>query len=97
MSPTTTLRKWLQWPLAALCLWTVSLPVAARSDAAPDNSTSCPPLAVNMQPVAPGVWLKPAQPGATSGWTEPTVVWADPRQVWVLDPGPHRCAGLALR
>lgn len=97
MSPTTTLRKWLQWPLAALCLWTVSLPVAARADAAPDNSTSCPPLAVNMQPVAPGVWLKPAQPGAASGWTEPTVVWADPRHVWVLDPGPHRCAGLALR
>ena len=97
MSPTTTLRKWLQWPLAALCLWTVSLPVAARSDAAPDNSTSCPPLAVNMQPVTPGVWLKPAQPGAASGWTEPTVVWADARQVWVLDPGPHRCAGLALR
>lgn len=50
-----------------------------------------------MQPVAPGVWLKPAQPGAASGWTEPTVVWAGARQVWVLDPGPHRCAGLALR
>ena len=97
MSPTTTLRKWLQWPLAALCLWTVSLPVAAHADTAPVKSTACPPLAVNMQPVAPGVWLKPAQPGAASGWTEPTVVWADARQVWVLDPGPHRCAGLALR
>lgn len=47
--------------------------------------------------MAPGVWVKPADPGAASGWTEPTTVWGDAHTAWVLDPGPHRCAGLALR
>jgi glyoxylase-like metal-dependent hydrolase (beta-lactamase superfamily II) len=60
-------------------------------------SAACPPLPLAMQAVAPGVWVKPAQPNAPSGWTEPTVVWADAHTTWVLDPGPHRCAGLALR
>lgn len=58
---------------------------------------ACPPLTPRLQQVAPGAWVKPAWPQDPSGWTEPTVVWADAHTTWVLDPGPHRCAGLALR
>ncbi|MEN9843274.1 MAG: hypothetical protein RLZZ612_1103 [Pseudomonadota bacterium] len=60
-------------------------------------SATCPTLALEMKAVAPRVWLKPADPHAASGWREPTVVWVNNHDIWVLDPGPHRCAGLALR
>lgn len=95
--PQPAAHRWLRGPSVALCLWLGSLAVTAHADTAQVKSTTCPPLTVNMHLVAPGVWVKPAQPGVVSGWTEPTVVWADAQQVWVLDPGPHRCAGLALR
>lgn len=58
---------------------------------------ACPPLRVDLQPIAPGLWQRAADPGAAHGWTEPTLVAVDARQLWVIDPGPHRCAGLALR
>lgn len=70
--------------------------LAALLCSTPARAT-CPPLPLAMQAVAAGVWVKPAQAHAPSGWTEPTVVWADAHTTWVLDPGPHRCAGLALR
>ena len=57
----------------------------------------CPPVDIALQHATGGVWVRPARADALAGWTEPTVVWVDRRTVWIADPGPHRCAGLALR
>lgn len=60
-------------------------------------SAACPPLELALQPLGPDLWVRPARVGDTAGWTEPTLVWVGPHRVWIMDPGPHRCAGLALR
>lgn len=83
-----SLRAVAAWALASLCL------LGAATGTA---QAQCPPMTVQLQAVAPGVWVKPASPQDPSGWTEPTVVWADRQNAWVLDPGPHRCAGQTLR
>ena len=59
--------------------------------------SECPILSLNLTSVTPRIWLKPADPHAASGWREPTVVWVNDDAIWILDPGPHRCAGVALR
>jgi len=80
--------------IVALVALLVATSVQAVSPAA---ASACPALEVNLQHVQDGLWLRAAQPGAASGWTEPTLVWVDARTLWIADPGPHRCAGLALR
>jgi glyoxylase-like metal-dependent hydrolase (beta-lactamase superfamily II) len=83
-----------------LVFWLGCIPVLAQSapvsPPAP-KALACPPLPVGLQRVDANLWLRPAQPEAASGWTEPALVWVDARQLWVVDPGPHRCAGQALR
>lgn len=58
---------------------------------------ACPQVDVALQRVWDGVWVRSARADALDGWTEPTLAWVDRRTVWVADPGPHRCGGLALR
>lgn len=90
---TPLLRQWRALRRMALCSCALLAALLHSTGA----SAACPPLPLALHAVAPGVWVKPAQPNAPSGWTEPTLVWADAHTTWVLDPGPHRCAGLALR
>jgi glyoxylase-like metal-dependent hydrolase (beta-lactamase superfamily II) len=58
---------------------------------------ACPPVQVGLVQVADDLWLRPALARAPDGWTEPTLVWVNAHQLWIVDPGPHRCAGAALR
>jgi len=89
----STARRWTL-PALLLAAWAL---LTATTTAQAQGASVCPPLAVNLQRVHNGLWLRPAQPGAASGWTEPTLIWVDARTLWIADPGPHRCAGLALR
>lgn len=58
---------------------------------------ACAPVNTDLHAHAPGIWVRAGRAQDPSGWTEPVVIWVDERRVWVGDPGPHRCAGLALR
>jgi glyoxylase-like metal-dependent hydrolase (beta-lactamase superfamily II) len=61
------------------------------------STAACPAVTVGLVQVAKDLWLRPAPVQASDGWTEPTLVWVNAHTLWVLDPGPHRCAGQALR
>ncbi|MFM2111951.1 MAG: Zn-dependent hydrolase or glyoxylase [Pseudomonadota bacterium] len=58
---------------------------------------ACPVADPELVRIDANVWIRPAKPGDPAGWSEPVVVWVGTRELWIADPGPHRCAGLALR
>lgn len=58
---------------------------------------ACPPLRVGLERVSDTLWIRPAQADDRAGWTEPVVIWVGINNLLIADPGPHRCAGIALK